>query len=253
MKLIGYFKKAENGKWALGQFNISNLDTLEAIFKAAKKLKSPVIIGTSERGSKLLGLKKVVLAVQKLKKGNNFPAFLNLDHSKSFKYIKKAADSGYDAVHFDGSSLSLSENIKIAKKVVKYARGKKVLVEGEVDVIGGRFTDSKEAARFVKETKVDSLAVNIGTIHGIKKSGKNPPVNLKKLREIKKELGRTPLVLHGGSGTAEKDVKAAIRLGVVKINISTDLKIAHKKGGPKAVQKVVEKKIKLFGSVNEIC
>ena len=160
-------------------------------------------------------------------------------------------DLGYDAVHFDGASLSLLENIKIAKKVVKYASQKKVLVEGEVDVIGGRFTDPKEAARFVKETKVDSLAVNIGTIHGIKKSGKNPPVNLKKLKEIKKKLGKVPLVLHGGSGTAEKDVKAAIRLGVAKINISTDLKIAYKKGGPKAVQKVIEKKIKIFGSNNK--
>ena len=252
MKLISYFKKAEREKWAVGQFNISNLDTLEDIFKVAKRLKSPVIIGTSERGSKLLGLKKAVLAVQKLRKENSFPVFLNLDHSGSFKYIKKAADSGYDAVHFDGSSLSLSENIKVAKKVVKHARLKKIPVEGEIDVIGGRFTDPKEAARFVKETKVDSLAVNVGTIHGIKKSGKNPPVNLKKLREIKKKLRETPLVLHGGSGTAEKDIKTAIRLGVVKINISTDLKIAYKKGGSRAVQKVVEEKIKLFGSRNRI-
>ncbi len=245
------FKKAQKGKWAIGQFNISSLKTLNPIFLAAKKLKSPIIIGASERKSKRLGLEKVAALVGELRKKNKFPVFLNLDHSKSFLYIKKAIDSGYEAVHFDGSQLSLSENIKIAKKVVRYARKRNVFVEGEVGVIGGVLTDPKDVQKFLRQVKVDSLAVNVGTIHGIVKLGKNnPPICLQRLKEIKKKTGKMPLVLHGGSGTAEKDIRAAIKSGIVKINISTELKIAYRKKGLAGVQKVVEKKIKLFGSRN---
>ena len=158
---------------------------------------------------------------------------------------------GYDSVHFDGSGLPLKKNIEITKKVVKYARPKKVLVEGEIDVIGGKLTDPQDVKTFINKTKVNTLAVDVGTIHGIRKSGKNPPIDLERLKEIKKKTGRTPLVLHGGSGTAGKDIKAAIKIGVTKININTELKIAYKKAGIKAVEKAVEEKIKLFGSANK--
>lgn len=245
------FNKALKGKWAIGQFNVSNFKTLKPIFQAAKKLKSPIIVGISERQSKRLGLKKAAVLVKDLREKNNFPVFLNLDHAKSFIYIKKAIDSGYDAVHFDGSDLPFSQNIRIAKKVVRYARKNNVLVEGEVGIIGGELTQPKDAQRFIKETKVDSLAVSIGTVHGIVKIGKdNPPISLKRLKEIKKKLAKMPLVLHGGSGTAKNDIKAAVKSGIVKINISTELKLAYRRKGLKAVQKVVEKKINLFGSRN---
>lgn len=244
--------RAAKDKWAVGQFNLSDFKLLKPIFSAAKKLKSPVIVGISERQSKRLGLKKAVALVGKLREENSFPVFLNLDHAKSFVYIKKAIDSGYDAVHFDGSGLSLSKNIIVAKKVVRYARKKNVLVEGEVGIIGGELTEPKDAKRFEKETDIDILAVSIGTIHGIVDLKKdNPPISLKRLKEIKKAV-KIPLVLHGGSGTAEKDIKAALKLGIVKVNISTELKIAYKRKGLKAVQKAVEKKINLFGSKNKI-
>jgi len=272
MKIKTYFKKAMKEGWAIGQFNFSNSKILKAIILAAKNKKTPVIVGTSVRESKSIGISQAVTLVESYRKETGLPIFLNLDHGKSFNYIKKAINAGYDAVHFDGSKLSLNRNIQITKKVVKYARKKGVLVEGEVGVIGGGLTNPQEAQRFVKETEVDSLAINVGTIHGIKKSGRNPRVNLKRLKEIKEKIGSIPLVLHGGSGTPQEDIKAAIKIGVVKINVNTELRIAYTntlrkvlKKKPKeitpykympevikAVQEVVEEKIKLFGSINRI-
>jgi fructose-bisphosphate aldolase class II len=273
-----YLKRAEKEKWAIGQFNFSNLKILKAIIEAAKKKKAPIIVGTSEGESKSIGILQTVALVESYRKETGLPIFLNLDHGKSFDYIKKAIDVGYDAVHFDGSKFSLKDNIEITKRVVKYARKRGVLVEGEVGVVGsvskkkGRLTNPLDALEFIKETEIDSLAVAIGNLHGMRSSGINPALNLERLKEIKKRVGKTPLVLHGGSGTSFKDIKSAIRLGIVKININTELRIAYTntlkkvlKKKPKeitpykyipevikAVEKVVEEKIKLFGSVNKI-
>jgi ketose-bisphosphate aldolase len=273
-----YFKKAQKGKWAIGQFNFSNAETLRAIIQATEKLKSPVILGTSEGESRFFGLRQAAALVNSYREKAKVPLFLNLDHGRSFSYIKKAVDAGYDAVHFDGSRLNLSRNIRIAKRVLGYARRRKVLVEGEVGAIGealgrqGILTDPLEAKRFITETKVNSLAVAVGNLHGIRLRGVNPKLDLKRLKEIKKKVGSFPLVLHGGSGTPRKDTKEAIKSGIVKVNINTDLRIAYTKTLKKAlkkkpgentpykylpaavatVQKVVEEKIKLFGSVNKI-
>lgn len=284
MNLIGYLKKAERENWAVGHFNISNLETLRAIILAAQKLKSPVIIGTSEGESKFIGLDQAVALVRSFRKETGLPVFLNLDHGHSLDYIKKAVEAGYDAVHFDGSKLPLSENIKMAKKVVAYARKKKVLVEGEVGFIKGSstvlekepeikeedLTDPKEAEIFLRETKVDSLAVNVGTFHGIRASGINPKINLGRLKEIKERVKGVPLVLHGGSGTPSRDIKYSLKLGISSIHINTELRLAYTNSLKKAVsgkeivpykympevisniQKVVEGKIKLFGSINKI-
>jgi len=286
-KLLNLFKRARSENWALGQFNISNFEILQAIVQASQNLKSPLIIGTSEGESKFLGLKQVVALVRVFRKETGLPLFLNLDHAKSFDYIKEAVDAGYDAVHFDGSKLPLQENIKITKEIVKYCHRRKVLVEGEVGFIPGSseifkkrpkirekdLTDPDEAEKFVKETRVDSLAINIGNLHGMDVSGINPHINLKRLEEIRKKIGnKSFLVLHGGSGTPEEDIKKAIKLGIVKININTELRLTYTnaikkvlKENPKeiipykylpqvieAVQKIIEKKIKLFGSVNKI-
>jgi len=284
-KLKYYFQKALKEKWALGHFNFSNLEILRAIITAAKRLKAPVIVGTSEGESKFFGLEQAVALTKIYREATGLPIFLNLDHGKSFEYIKRAIEAGYDAVQFDGSSLSLKENIRLTKEVVGYARKFGVLVEGEVGALGTEsskiyekpfkieeknLTDPDQAEKFLKETKVDSLAVNIGTFHGVQASGGNPRIRLQRLKEIKNKAGDTPWVLHGGSGTSEKDIKAAIKLGVVKININTELRKAYTnslrkvlKKRPKevvpykylpevekAVQKVVEDKIQLFGSRN---
>ncbi len=267
-----YFKKAETEKWAIGQFNFSTLEQFKGILEAAKKLSSPMILGTSERESRFIGLGQAVALVNLWRKKTGLPVFLSLDHGKSFSYIKNAIDLGYKMVHFDGSRFSIDRNIEIAKKVVKYAHKRNVLVEGEIDVIGGALTAPEEAQRFIRETKVDSLAVNIGTFHGIRALKKNPHIDLKRLEEIKNKIGTAFLVLHGGSGTPEKDIKAAIKLGIVKININTEIRMAYTetlrkvlKKKPKeiisykympevieAVQKKVEEKIKLFNSINKI-
>ncbi len=267
-----YFKEAEKEKLAIGQFNFSNLKILKGIIQAAVKLKSPIILGTSEGESKAIGLSQAVALVKIYREETGLPIFLNLDHGKSFDYIKKAIDAGYDAVHFDGSSLSFKKNVGITKRVVKYAKKFGTLVEGEMGVIGNVsgikevLTDPLDALKFIKETKVDSLAVAIGNLHGIRTSKINPNLNLKRLKEIKKKTGIIPLVLHGGSGTPKSDIKKAIKLGIVKININTEIRIAYTntlkkvfKKKPKeiipykympevveAIQKVVEEKIKLF-------
>jgi fructose-bisphosphate aldolase class II len=273
-----YFKKALKGKWAIGQFNFSNVETLKAIIQAAEKLKSPVILGTSEGESRFFGLEQAVALVGSYREKVRVPLFLNLDHGRSFSYIKMAVDAGYDAVHFDGSGTSLFRNIRTAKRVVGYARRRKVLIEGEVGAIGealgrkGILTDSLEAERFISETGVDSLAVAVGNLHGVRLKGVNPKLDLKRLKEIKRRVGSFPLVLHGGSGTPKKDTKEVVKSGIVKVNINTDLRLAYTRALKKAlkkkprentpykylpavvveVQKVVEEKIKLFGSVNKI-
>lgn len=287
MDFKNYFKRAQKEGWAIGQFNISNLETLKAILGAAQKLKSPVIIGTSEKESKFLGLKEVVALIKAFREKTGLPIFLNLDHGKTFEYIKEVINAGYDAVNFDGSELPIEENIKITKDVSDYAKKFGVLVEGEVGVMKGAsqilekspeikegdLTNPEDALRFINGTKVDNLAINIGTFHGIEASGENPHINLKRLKEIREKIGdKVFLVLHGGSGTPEEDIREAVKLGIVKININTELRMAFTgtlrkvleentgeitpyKYFPKvieAVQRVVEGKINLFNSVNKI-
>ncbi len=277
MNLLQVFKKALRENWAVGQFNFSNLETLKGIIEAAKNSNSPIILGTSERESAFIGLKQAVALIKSYRIETGLPLFLNLDHGKSFSYIKEAIDSGYDTIHFDGSALSLSENIEETRKILKYARKFKVLVEGEVGVIGqaselkGILTNVADALEFVKKTDVDRLAVSIGNIHGIEKRGVDPMLDLERLGEIKKVLKNIPIVLHGGSGTPEKDIRKAIELGIAKININTELRMAYTENlrmslsenkeentpykymsrSIEAVQKTVEEKIKLFGSNNK--
>ncbi|MDD5144883.1 MAG: class II fructose-bisphosphate aldolase [Candidatus Pacebacteria bacterium] len=282
--LKDYFKKAEKEKWAMGQFNVSNLEGLKAVFQAARSLKSPVIVGTSEGEGSYWGLKEISHLVNFLSKEYRFPIFLNLDHGKTFDYIKEAIDAGYPAVHFDGSRMDLKENINKTREIVRYSEKKGVFLEGEVGSILGSsaildkapqiraedLTRPEDAGLFSQETKVKSLAVSIGNFHGVGKSGDGPKIDLQRLKEIKETVGNLPLVLHGGSGIPEDDLKSAIQLGVVKININTELRsaftlalreavssgeIAPYKYLPEtiqAVQKVVEEKIRIFGSINKI-
>lgn len=281
-----YFQKAQKEKWAIGQFNFSTKEQLTAIFLAAKKLNSPVIIGTSEGESRFFGLEEAVCLKKILVKRYNISVFLNLDHGKDLDYIKKAVKIGYEAVHFDGSHLSLKENLRLTKEIVSDAHKKKVLVEGEIDLIPGSsklhrekietkeelLSDPQKLLEFVEKTKVDSLAVNIGNIHGMGMGGENPHIDIPRLKEIREKIGESVfLVLHGGSGTPEADIEKAINRGVVKINVNTELRIAFLGSFKKftqenpdelkpykifpnsieAIQKVVEAKIKLFHSFNK--
>ncbi|MGA2417931.1 MAG: class II fructose-bisphosphate aldolase [Candidatus Staskawiczbacteria bacterium] len=282
-----YFEKAEKEKFTIGQFNFSDFSQMKAIVNESAELKSPVILGTSEGESKFFGIEEAVALRNVLRKKTGLPIFLNLDHGKSFEYLKQAMDAGYDMVHFDGSKLSLDENIKITKEVVKYAKWKGILVEGEVGRIGndssklysekfeikeGDLTKPDDALKFLNETKANLLAVSIGNFHGIEVSGIDPNLRLDVLKAVKEKVGNAFLVLHGGSGTPEDDIKEAIKLGIVKININTEIRLAFSGNlrrflddnkeeivpykflidAINSVEKVVERKVGLFGSANKV-
>jgi len=284
---IEILKKAKNGRYAVGQFNVSTDEQIKAIVEVAKGLKSPVIIGTSEGERKFIGLKQVVALVESWQKETNLPIILNADHCKSFESAEEAIGAGYLAVHFDGSGLSFEENIKITKQVVEYAKSKNpdILVEGELGYLRGKseihekveikpedLTKPEQAKDFVEKTGIDSLAIAVGNIHGVEIDLGNPPLYLDRLKEIQEAVPNIFLVLHGGSGTPDEDIKKAIQLGVVKININTELRVAYKKEleetmeehpeeikpykilapAVEAMKRVIEEKIDLFGSRSKI-
>ena len=267
MELRNYLEKAKKQSWAIGQFNFSTIEQLRGILAAAKKTRSPVILGTSEGESKFLGLKETIALVEISKIKYGAVAFLNLDHAKDMEYIKEAASYGYSSVHFDGSNFSFEKNMEYAKKLVPSIRKKGVLIEGEINNIQrGSFTDPEQAEEFIEKTKIDSLAVAIGSIHACYK---NIRIDFERLKEIKNKTNSF-LVLHGGSGVPAEQIKKAIKVGINKVNINTELRKAWAQrikkellGGEikpykilakvqEAVQKKVEEKIKLFGSFGKI-
>ncbi len=281
MNLKDYFKKAQKGKWALGQFNFSTLEQLRGILKAGKSLNSPLILGTSEGESRFLGLAEIVALSAIKSNAYGIPFFLNLDHGKDLDWIKRAVDLGYHCVHFDGSGLSFEKNIEKTKEVVSYAHKKGVLAEGELGKITGSsvvskgkavikekdLTSPKQVEEFVERTGVDSLAVAIGNIHGVFE--KMPELNIDLLKKIREKTD-VFLVLHGASGLSSSDVRKAVKEGMVKVNNNTELRVAWKeslKGSlrsgeakpynilpsvEEAVQKKVEEKIKLLDSKGKI-
>jgi len=275
------------GKYAVGQFNVSTDEQIKAIVEIAKDLKSPVIIGTSESERKFIGTKQAVALIKSWQEKTGLPILLNADHCKTFEKIKEAVDAGYTAVHFDGSALPFEENVEITKQVVDYAKSKNpdILVEGEMGYLRGGsevhekieikpedLTKPEQAKEFVEKTKVNSLAIAIGNIHGVETNMENPPLYLDKLEKIQKAIPEIFLVLHGGSGTPEEDIKKAIQLGITKININTELRIAYSQAlrefleknpeeikpykilvpAVEAVKEVIKKKIDLFGSKGKI-
>ncbi len=281
--MLNLFKKAQQGKYAIGAFNISNLEQLKGIVQAAEKMQSPLLIATSEGESNFLGKAQAKSLIDVYRKETKLPIWLHLDHGKSFEAIEEAIEAGYDSVHFDGSALDFEENISITKKVVVLARKHKLKnIEGEVGILRGSsaleqeaqtkeedLTDPKQALEFVKKTKVDSLAISIGNIHGVAKSGKNPHLRIDRLIEIDKALNqKTFLVLHGGSGTPEEDILRAINNGIVKVNVNTELRAGYTQSLKKSladnpdqttpykimpgvidkISEIVEDKIILFGS-----
>lgn len=256
-----YYNKALKGHFALGALNFSNMETLQAITNACKKLKSPMIIAVSESALKYMGddmTMALATAVKKDCKG----LFLHLDHGKSFDVCKKAINLGFDSVMIDGSALTFEENIALTKKVCTFAHKKGVLVEGELGQLKGiednvssqehHFTDPQKAKIFVEKTGVDSLAVAIGTSHGAYKYSGKQTLRFDILSEIEKVLPACPLVLHGASCVDKKIVALVNKYGgkienaqgvseellqeaitkhhIVKINSDTDLRLAMTAG-----------------------
>lgn len=296
---------ADKDVYAVGAFNVNDLEILKAVIDAAVEEHAPVIIQTSEGAIEYAGMDYLV-AMIRVAATCPVPVVMHLDHGKDLNVIKRAIAAGYTSVMFDGSSLPLTENIKKTKQVVVWAKAKGTSVEAEVGAIKGVedlvtvtereafFTDPDEASKFVKETRCDALAVSIGTAHGAHKSKGTPELDIERLKRIDSMI-RVPIVLHGASGLSDvfvakataycdtlhdchrlsgavgipdAEIRRAIRYGVRKVNIDSDLRVAftagirqaiiqnHKDIDPRKLlapamrlmKEVVRYKIGLFGS-----
>lgn len=225
---------AKTGKYAIPQFNINNLEWTRYILEEMNDLNVPVILGVSEGAIKYMGgYQTVVNLVTGLIKDLNIkiPVCLHLDHGTSFESCKKAIDAGFTSVMIDASKYKLEENIKITKEVVDYAHLKNITVEAEIGHIGGQednisssITNARleECLELVEKTNIDSLAPALGSVHGLYKG--EPNLDFETMNQINNNL-EIPLVLHGGTGIPDYQIKKAIECGISKININTELQI----------------------------
>lgn len=272
--------KALEGKYAVGQFNINNLEWTQAVLEAAEAEKSPVILGVSEGAAKYMGGHLVVASMTKalLETMNiTVPVALHLDHGTSFESCKAAIDAGYSSVMIDMSHYTIDENIESTKKVVEYAHSKGASVEAEVGTVGGtedgitggvQYADPQECLRMVKEGNIDALAAALGSVHGPYEG--EPKLGFDEMKEIS-DLTGAPLVLHGGSGIPEHQIQQAIEYGHTKINVNTECqqvwtaavrdKLATDSAvydprkvigpGKDAIVKLVRERMTIFGSSNK--
>jgi len=274
-------KNAQKDGYAVGAFNIHNLESILGVARAAVRAKSPAIIQVSEGAIKYMGLKPVTHIVSTVAKNvaAKVPVALHLDHGKSLDTVFECINAGFSSVHIDASDLPLDENIALTKRVVEIGRAKNVWVQGEVGVIvGGHGLQGKDlkiplakledVVEFVKKTKVNTVAAGIGTAHGVYEE---EYIKFSLLKSIK-EKTKIPFVLHGGSGIDDEKIRKAIKIGVNIINIGSDIKIAFSKTlinnciknkqerDPRnllrptiqAVEDVVFDKMVLFGSAGKV-
>ncbi|WP_144551688.1 class II fructose-bisphosphate aldolase [Bacillus sp. X1(2014)] len=231
--------KAKTEGYAVGQFNLNNLEFTQAILQAAQAENSPVILGVSEGAARYMsGFKTVVKMVEGLMEDLKItvPVAIHLDHGSSFDKCKEAIDAGFTSVMIDASHHPFEENIEITSKVVDYAHSKGVSVEAELGTVGGQeddvvadgviYADPKECEELVKRTGIDCLAPALGSVHGPYKG--EPNLGFAEMEEIGNITG-LPLVLHGGTGIPLKDIQKSVSLGTAKINVNTENQIASAK------------------------
>lgn len=275
--------RAKNEGYALGAFNAGNIEIVKSVIQAAQEKQAPLIIETSAGEAEHFGMENFLSVVENFRQQTSLPILTNFDHGPGLEECQKAIEVGYNLVHFDGSKLPYEENVKITKVLVEQARQKQILIEAEMDkILGesrlseetaesvqamGSYTDPAKAAAFAQRTGCDILAVFVGNLHGTYPT--SPKLDLERLQMIHQQVPCL-LSLHGGSGLLAKDIQAALKLGVVKVNVNTELRLAFKetlenvlKGSEDvaiykimppvmaAVQKVVEEKIELFGSLGK--
>lgn len=223
MKLVEVYQDAIKRKYAIGAFNFYNLESMKGILDAAEELNTPVILAVSESALKYFGAEFLKNAIISARNTYTCPFFIHLDHGKNLDICKTAISIGFDSVMIDGSHLPLEENIALTKSVVNYAHKYGVQVEGELgklkgiedDVISSEnlFTDPDEAKYFVEQTGVDSLAIAIGTSHGINKFSGKAEIRTDILKKIQKKLKNIPLVLHGASSVNENTIQKINLMG----------------------------------------
>lgn len=253
------FKKAYEGKYAIGAFNVNNMEIIQGIVDAAKEEQSPLILQVSAGARKYARHIYLVKLVEAAVSDTGLPICLHLDHGEDFEICKACVDGGFNSVMIDGSKHPFEENIALTKKVVEYAHSKGVVVEAELGRLAGveddisvsardaRFTDPDQAVEFVERTGCDSLAIAIGTSHGAYKFKGEPYLDFERLQHISELMPGYPIVLHGAStvipefvekcneyggdvagarGVPEEMLRKAGTMGVCKINIDTDLRLA---------------------------
>ncbi len=282
VSMTNMLNKAKEGKYAVGQFNINNLEWTKTILETAEKNQSPVILGVSEGAAKYMGgFDTIVGMVKGLIKYLNITVevALHLDHGSSFESCKAALDAGFTSVMIDGSHHPIAENIAMTKQVVDYAHAIGASVEAEVGTVGGnedgvvggiQYADLNECVRLVKEAGVDALAPALGSVHGPYQG--EPVLGFVEMEAIK-EATNMPLVLHGGTGIPDEKIQKAIACGTCKINVNTECQLAFNKLlrefladeknakvydprkllGPatKGIASAVTEKMTVFGSLNK--
>lgn len=273
-------KNAQQGKYAVAQLNINNLEWAKYILEACEELKTPVILGVSEGAVKYMGGYKVVYnmvvgLIEDLK--ITIPAVLHLDHAGTVDSCKKAIDAGFTSVMIDSSKYPLVQNINMVKEVISYARLKDVTVEAEVGHIGGieddvvadiAYAELDDCLTLVNETGVDLLAPALGSVHGMYKG--KAKIDFDRMNIIQEAI-TIPLVLHGGTGIDNDTITKSIAYGICKINVNTELQVSWAKAvreflnsdteafdprkvigsGKEAIKEVVREKVILFGSNNK--
>ena len=278
-----WLQKAQDEGFAIGAFNVDNLEIFKAVVAGAVAKKSPVMMEFSDGEVKFLELHNIVDLVKNAEEEHGIDILLNLDHSPEEASVEEAIEAGFELVHFDGSKKPYDENVKVCKEVVPKAHAKDLTVEGEIDHIAGSsnvhkdqitleeikegFTKPEKAKQFVAETGVDIFAAFFGNVHGVYPV--QPSIDIELVKKIREALPNTFLSMHGGSGISDEEVKQAIEIGkIAKINVNTEMRKAFREGLEKAlkenpdqyavyklmpdvinnVQKVVEHKIDVFGS-----
>ncbi|MBI2596107.1 class II fructose-bisphosphate aldolase [Candidatus Daviesbacteria bacterium] len=286
MSAKDWLQKAKNEKFAIGAFNVGNLETFKAVIKAAADKKSPIIIESSPGETEWMGADNIVDIARNFTAEFGIPVLVNLDHALTLEECQQGIDSGYDLIHFDGSKLPYEQNVELAKQVVELAHARGLTCEGELDHIGGSsevhqgsageeaakiaMTEPEKAAQFVKATGVDIFAAFIGNVHGLY-LGQQKNLDIDRLKKIAEATG-VYLSLHGSSGIPEEQVKEAIQNGIVKVNLNTEIRQSYKDSLEKVlqenpgeyamykvegvvldeIQRLVEAKIDLFGSGNKL-
>ncbi|ADL13725.1 class II fructose-1,6-bisphosphate aldolase [Acetohalobium arabaticum] len=271
--------KANEEGYAVGGFNMNNLEALQAIIEAAEEENSPVILQASEGAIRYIDMEYAVAMAKAAGEKASVPVAFHLDHGGSFEKVIQCIRNGFSSVMIDGSELPFEENIALTNKVIEAASAVGVSVEAELGMLGGAeddkevedqdatLTNPEEAVEFVDKTGVDALAVAIGTAHGVYKG--EPELDFERLDNINQKVA-VPLVLHGASGVSDEDIAEAIELGINKINVNTafqqaftaktrqvledpDVYDPRKICGPsrEAMKEKVIEKIRLFGSHNK--
>ena len=270
---------AQAGNYAVGAFNVENMEMVMAVIKAAEEMNSPVIMQTTPSTVKYAGLDFFLANVKAAAERASVPVAMHLDHGSSFELAMQAYRTGYTSIMIDGSHGSFEENVAVSKAVADACAPSGIPVEAELGKVGGKeddldggddnpYTDPAQAVEFVKQTGVTSLAVAIGTAHGVYKG--EPKLQLDILSQIR-EVVDIPLVLHGTSGVPDEAVEECIKRGICKVNYATDLRIAFTNGlnkylaenpdtidpkkysaaGREEVKKYVMSKMKVCGSVGK--